>query len=157
MKIGGGKTEGYRLATPAQLARLHADNQVLYENQRYGNTYVVDGSHLTAMLAAGQTPIIHLGQVAGIKALMRYPARWIAVLLWCTKETTAIRAQARGSTDLDARLAAWDETLADLRQDTDADFTGRIDTDACVPGVAATLIHSWVSVEESVCRTPTNR
>lgn len=145
MKVGSGKTEGYRVAAPAQLARLRADNHVLYENQRYGNTYVADEPHLTAMLTAGQTPVIHLGQLAGIHAVTRYPARWITVLLWCARETAAWRAQARGSTDLDARLAAWDETLADLRQATEADFSGRIDTDAVTPEVAGTLIHSWVS------------
>jgi guanylate kinase len=143
LKIGSGKTDGYRLASPAHLAQLHADNAVLYQNQRYGNTYVVDELHLAAMLATGQTPIIHLGQLAGVRAVTRHPARWIAVLLWCARQTTAERARARGSADLDARLAAWDETLEDLQQATDADFFGRIDTDSTTPDAAAKMIHSW--------------
>lgn len=145
LKIGNGKTDGYRLASPTQLAQLRADNQVLYENQRYGNTYVVDEPHLAAMLAAGLTPVIHLGQLTGVHAVTRHPARFITVLLWCARQTTAERARTRGSTDVDARLAAWDETLADLQQATDADFFGRIDTDTTAPDAAAKTIHTWAS------------
>lgn len=144
MKIGDGRTEGYRMATAAQLGQLRADHLVLYENHRYGSTYVVDEPNLTAILTSGATPIIHLGQLDGIRALTCYPARWVTVLLWCTKDTAIERARQRGSTDLAARARAWDETLADLQTSTPAEFTGRIDTDIVSPPAAATMIHSWV-------------
>jgi guanylate kinase len=147
MKIGTGNTNGYRLASPEERDRLHADGQVLYQNERYGNTYVVDRPHLSEMLNAGQTPVIHLGQLAGVRAVTTFPARWVTVLLWCSRQTTAERAQARGSTDIDARLAAWDETLADLKAASTSDFLMHLDTDTTNPGDAAKMIDLRVSAD----------
>jgi len=150
MKIGSGNTNGYRLANPERLANLHANDQVLYENQRYGNTYAVDRPHLDEMLQAGQTPIIHLGQLAGVRAVTQYPARWLTVLLWCSRQTTAERAVARGLADIDARLAAWDETLEDLKDANAPDFLVHLDTDTITPKCAAEMIHSWVTADYAV-------
>jgi guanylate kinase len=144
MKVGSGKTDGYRLATADQLSQLRASGQVLYENYRYGNTYVVDQPHLMSLLTAGHVPIVHLGQIVGIEPVTRYPARWVTVLLGCSRETTARRAQARGSADLDARLAAWEDARADLRGADAATFSGRIETDTTAPEAAAGTIHAWV-------------
>jgi guanylate kinase len=145
LKVGRGNPAGYRLGTLNDLARLRAESAVLYENERYGNTYLVDVPELAWLLDAGRTPIVHMGQVAGVRSVVRYPARWTAVLLWCSRHTTAERAQARGSGDVDARLAAWDETVVDLEGGRDVDFTGRIDTDIVQPATAAAMIHSWVT------------
>jgi guanylate kinase len=144
MKVGSGKTDGYRVGTVDQISQLRVAGHVLYENNRYGNTYVVDRPHLTSLLAAGHTPIVHLGQVAGIEALTHYPARWVTVLLWCSRETTALRAHARGSADVESRLTAWDDTLADLHGADGALFSGRIDTDTIDPEGAADTIDAWV-------------
>jgi guanylate kinase len=144
LKVGPDKADGYRYASADHLARLHKSRHVLYENHRYGNTYVVDEPHLTSMITTGQIPILHLGQIAGITAATRYPARWITVLLWCSRESTAERARARGSADVDARLAAWDETLIDIQATHDLDFSRRIDTDATAPDTAAAMIHAWI-------------
>jgi guanylate kinase len=151
LKIGSGNTSGYRMASLGDLARLHEDGQVLYQNDRYGSAYVVDRPHLAAMLDAGRIPVIHLGQVEGIRAVSGYPADWVAVALWCARSTAARRARARGSADVDARLAAWDETLEDLRQASDADFLARLDTDTMEPGDAAKAIDVLVT---AVGRTP---
>lgn len=144
LKIGAGRTNGYRLGTPEELEALRSKGMVLYENERYGNTYVVDKPHLSGLLQAGRIPIIHLGQIAGVRAVARYPARWLPVLLWCSRQTTERRAKARGSTDIAARLTAWDETLRDRQSATASDFTGTIDTDATQPEQAAETIHAWV-------------
>jgi guanylate kinase len=149
MKVGSGNAEGYRPASTADLARLQADRDVLYKNERYGNIYVVDRPHLKSMLDAGQTPVLHLGQVAGIHAVTAYPARWITVLLWCSRETTAERALARGSTDIDARLIAWDETAEDLSQAAGSDFNARLDTDTMTPRQAAETIAALVTAPTS--------
>jgi guanylate kinase len=148
MKIGSGNANGYRLASPADLASLHTSGDVIYQNERYGNTYVVDRPHLAAILKAGQTPVLHLGQVAGIRAVTSYPARWITVLLWCSRETTAQRAQGRGSVDVDARLAAWDETAQDLKQAGQCDFNARLDTDTTPPREAAEAIAALVATTD---------
>ncbi|MBR7827805.1 hypothetical protein KDK95_15910 [Actinospica sp. MGRD01-02] len=145
LKVGPGRTTGYRMATPAQLDALRASDQVLYENERYEATYVVDRSHLTGLLSAGTIPVIHLGQIAGIHAVRRYPIRWITVLLWCSRPTTADRLRNRGASDLDVRLGVWDETLADLGQASDTDFSHRIDTELIRPDEAATVINALVA------------
>ena len=145
LKIGASNSHGYRSASMAQLDRLRAEDQVLYENERYGNTYVVDRPHLLEMLDAGQTPVIHLGQLAGVRAVTTVPAQWVTVLLWCTRETAANRALARGSTDMSARLAAWDETLDDLKNASASDLVLRLDTDTMPADRAAKTIDSWVT------------
>ncbi len=145
LKIGSGSTSGYRMATPGDLAALQDDGQVLYQNYRYGSTYVVDRPHLTAMLSAGQIPVVHLGQAEGIRAVGGYPANWVIVALWCARSTTAHRARARGSADIAARLAAWDETLQDLQQSGYSEFSARLDTDTMEPGDAAKTIDTLVT------------
>jgi guanylate kinase len=135
-----GDTTRYRLTTTEDLARLRDQGHVVYENARYRNRYVVDKPGLDAAFAAGHVPVVHMGQVAGVHALRTYPARWMAVLLWCPREITAQRARQRGSVDVDARLAAWDETLHDLHTATPADFVLRVDTDRHQPDDTAQLI-----------------
>lgn len=148
VKVGSGNTNGYRLASPEELANLHAAGQLLYQNERYGNFYAVDRPHLTDMLNAGQTPVIHLGQLAGVRALTTFPARWVTVLLWCARQSTAERAHARGSADIDARLAAWDETLEDLKGSNASDFLMHLDTDAMTPDHAAKMIDLRVTTDQ---------
>jgi guanylate kinase len=145
LKNGSGNTSGYRMTSPGDLTALQDDGQVLYQNHRYGSTYVIDRPHLGAMLDAGQIPVIHLGQVQGIRAVSSYPASWVTVALWCARSTTARRARARGSADIDARLAAWDETLQDLQQAGDSDFRARLDTDTMEPGDEAKTIDALVT------------
>ncbi|NUR03771.1 MAG: guanylate kinase [Streptomyces sp.] len=147
LKVGPGRTTGYRMATPAQLDDLRAADLVLYENQRYEATYVVDQPHLADLVSAGTVPVIHLGQIAGIHAVRRYSLRWITVLLWCSRPTSADRLLNRGATDLDVRLGVWDETLADLKQASATDFSHRIDTEVIRPDEAATVINALVSME----------
>lgn len=147
LKIGGGNTNGYRLAGQDDLAQLHAEGHVLYQNERYNSTYVVDRPQLSEMLTAGRVPVVHLGQIAGVRAVAAFPARWVTVLLWCSRETTARRARARGSTDIDARLAAWDETFADFKQAGASDFLASIDTDTISSEEAARMIVSRVDAE----------
>ena len=145
LKIGNGNTSGYRMASPGDLAALRERGQVLYQNDRYGSTYVVDRPHLAAMLGAGQIPVVHIGQVEGIRAVRNYPADWITVALWCARSTTARRARERGSADIDARLTAWDETLEDFRMVGNAGFLACLDTDTIEPGDAAKAIDSLVA------------
>ena len=150
LKIGNGNTSGYRMANPGDLAALRERGQVLYQNDRYGSTYVVDRPHLAAMFGAGQIPVVHIGQVEGIRAVCSYPADWITVALWCARSTTARRARERGSADIDARLTAWDETLEDFRTVGNAGFLACLDTDTIEPGDAAKAIDSLVAAR----RTP---
>ncbi|MBT3077384.1 MULTISPECIES: phosphotransferase-like protein [Streptomyces] len=131
LKIGTGKTQGYRMGTPEQLTALDARGDVIYRNDRYGNIYVVDRPGLDQAMEGGSIPVVHLGQIAGMEQVTAlFPARWVRVLLWCSKETTARRSPQRGDTDTAARLAAWDATQADLAAHPRAQWELRVETDA---------------------------
>ncbi|MFF6781320.1 guanylate kinase [Streptomyces sp. NPDC012510] len=145
LKIGTGKTQGYRMGTPEQLAVLEARGDVIYRNDRYSNVYVVDRPGLDQAMEGGRTPVVHLGQMAGMKQVTAlFPAHWVRVLLWCSKETTARRSPQRGDTDTAARLAAWDATRADLAAHPRAQWELRVDTDGMAPREAAQGIDAIV-------------
>ncbi|WP_406199454.1 guanylate kinase [Streptomyces europaeiscabiei] len=145
LKIGSGRTQGYRMGTPEQLADLEARGDVIYRNDRYGNIYVVDRPGLDQAMEAGGTPVVHLGQMAGMQQVTAlFSAHWVRVLLWCSKETTARRSPQRGDTDTAARLAAWDATQADLAAHPQAQWELRVDTDATAPRDAAKRIDDVV-------------
>ncbi|MFE3028719.1 hypothetical protein [Nocardia tengchongensis] len=124
MKVGTGRTAGYRIASPAELDQLLAAGDAIYLNSRYGSTYIIDQPELDRMLAAGQIPVLHVGQPEAIDALLAAaPAiRWVVVELWCPRDVAAARAAARGTGDISERLAVWDATpkltVADVRIDT---------------------------------------
>ncbi|WP_405985255.1 phosphotransferase-like protein [Streptomyces sp. NBC_00872] len=145
LKIGNGKTGGYRMGAPEQLAELEARGDVIYRNDRYGNIYVVDRPGLDQAMEGDRTTVVHLGQMAGMEQVTAlFPAHWVRVLLWCSKETTAQRSLQRGDTNTAARLAAWDSTQADLAAHPRAQWELRVDTDATAPRQAAQRIDDVV-------------
>jgi len=145
LKIGTGKTRGYRVGTPEQLAALDARGEVIYRNDRYGNIYVVDRPGLDQAMQGGRIPVVHLGQMAGIERVTAlFPASWVRVLLWCSKETTAQRSSQRGDTDTTARLAAWNATSSDLTAHPKAGWELRVDTEATAPRETAQRIDETV-------------
>jgi guanylate kinase len=145
LKVGSGKSTGYRMGTAAQLANLQASGDVIYRTERYGNVYAVDRPGLDQALEGGAVPVVHLGQVAGVEqvaALSR--VRWVRVLLWCSRTSTAERSRSRGDTDTAARLAAWDATREDLASHAQAGWEVRVDTDLVTPREAAQQIGAFV-------------
>lgn len=140
LKVGSGKAAGYRMGTAKQLHELEVANAVVYVNSRYGNTYVIDRPGLDAAFVAG-VPVVHLGQVDGIRALVDgYPADWLVVLLWCPRKVTEQRSAGRGDSDTAARLAAWDATRDDLDTHPGTTWTLTVDTTEAAPQDAARLI-----------------
>ncbi|WP_432190881.1 guanylate kinase [Streptomyces sp. bgisy027] len=138
LKVGSGRTDGYRMGTAEQLVELEARGDVIYRNDRYGNIYLVDRPGLVQAMQDGSIPILHLGQVAGIETMVdEFPASWSSVLLWCSRESTAVRSKGRGDSDTEARLAAWDATARDVEASSDFDWDLRLDTDAMSPTEAA--------------------
>lgn len=145
LKVGAGKSAGYRMGTAEQLAELEADGDVVYRNSRYGNTYVVDRPGLNEAFSAG-VPVVHLGQVEGINALVKgYPAEWVVVLLWCARAETAVRSVGRGDADTEARLAAWDATRSDLDAHPGQVWDLTVVTTDITPAEAAGLIDARLS------------
>jgi guanylate kinase len=145
LKVGSGKSTGYRMGTAEQLRELEAAGDVVYANIRYGNMYVIDKPGLDAAFAAG-VPVVHLGQVDGIQALVDgHPAGWSLVLLWCPREATAERSAGRGDSDTTARLAAWDATQEDLAAHPGLVWDLTVDTTSASPQDAARLIDQLVA------------
>lgn len=141
LKIGSGKTDGYRPGTPEHLADLEARGDVIYRNERYGNVYVVDRPGLERAMVGTGIPVIHLGQMAGMDEVsVRFPARWARVLLWCSRESSAERSRQRGDADTAARLAAWEATEADLAAHPHARWDVRVETDTTAPQDTARII-----------------
>ncbi|MHB6912788.1 phosphotransferase-like protein [Streptomyces sp. DB-54] len=140
LKVGTGKSIGYRMGTAEQLRALEAAGDVVYANVRYGNTYVIDKPGLDAVFAVG-VPVVHLGQIDGIRDLVDgYTADWLVVLLWCPREVTADRSAGRGDSDTTARLAAWEATREDLDAHPETAWDLTADTTAASPQDAARLI-----------------
>ncbi|MEU3522185.1 guanylate kinase [Streptomyces sp. NPDC006654] len=140
-KVGSGKSDGYRMGSAEQLLALEAAGDVVYANRRYGNVYAIDRPGLDTAFEAG-VPVVHLGQVNGIRALVDgYTADWSAVLLWCPKQETARRSAGRGDRDTAARLAAWEATQEDLDARPDMVWDLTVDTSVTSPEDSARLIH----------------
>ncbi|MET9646193.1 phosphotransferase-like protein [Streptomyces syringium] len=140
LKIGSGKSAGYRMGTSEHLRNLEAVGDVVYTNSRYGNTYVIDRPGVDAAFAAG-VPVVHLGQIDGIRAVVDgYLADWAVVLLWCPREVTEQRSGARGDSDTVARLAAWEATRKDLDAHPDTGWDLTVDTTVTSPAESARLI-----------------
>jgi len=153
LKIGPGRTQGYRLGTGAQLEQLEGSDQILYRNDRYDSIYLVDRPGLDAVYAESRIPVIHLGQVAGVLALQTgYPAAWLTVRLDCPREITATRSAARGDADTSARLAAWDATAADLQGHDPAMWDLLLRTDQQEPAEVATKTLQVLASRETVSR-----
>jgi guanylate kinase len=122
-KCGSGRTTGYRMITAEQLEEIRATGEVIWENERYGSTYVVDRLQLHRDVAAG-VPVLHLGQVPAVRAVLadQSPIRWLTAELWCPRSVAAQRIHDRDTGDDASRLTAYDETerlvAADLHLDT---------------------------------------
>lgn len=129
LKAGSGAMCGYREISRAELDQLDARGEILFRNDRYGNTYAIDRPALDRHRQCGQLPIVQVGQVAAIASLAAEPIRWLRVLLWCPRDLTARRLTERGSTDIPMRLTAWDETVSDLLGARPAAFDLAIRTD----------------------------
>ncbi|MFJ6661595.1 guanylate kinase [Streptomyces sp. NPDC091377] len=145
LKIGSGKTNGYRMGALSDLTGLEAAGDVIYRNERYGNVYVIDRPGLDAAFAGG-VPVVHLGQIVGVQdVLARYPADWLTVLMWCPKAVTEQRSQGRGDTDTAKRITVWEETQADLAAHAAFRFDLTLRTDLTQPPQAARLIQATLS------------
>ncbi|WP_235438642.1 ATP-binding protein [Streptomyces yangpuensis] len=143
IKVGSGRTAGYRMADHAELDALRAAGRVVLETTRYGNTYAIDRGDLDAMTEAGRVPLVHLGSVDHLRtfnAAVREP--WLCVLLWVPRDVCEQRSKERGDRDTADRLAAWDEALADLRAVPEGEepFHLSMRTDHSDPSGSAALV-----------------
>jgi guanylate kinase len=137
LKVGSGRSSDYRMTTATYWRKLHAAGDVVWENERYGNVYLIDRTGLRDALTNNAVPIVHVGQPGAIAAIQAATsnAQWLVVELWCARTEAAERLTRRSPADAAIRLNVWDETprlhAANLR----------IATDAMSAGDAAITIH----------------
>ncbi|TDP66329.1 guanylate kinase [Actinokineospora alba] len=123
LKVGGGRTAGYRMATMVDVENVRRMGGLIWENVRYDALYVIDRDGLKSSLLTS-IPIVHLGQSEAVPAVLSAVpgTKWLVVSLWCSREIALERVIERGTGDVDARLAAWDTTgplpWSDLAIDT---------------------------------------
>lgn len=139
LRVSATPKAGYRSISASNADSLASQGEVVYENSRYGNRYIVDRAEIERLTAAELVPVLHLGQIAGVRAVQAYGS-WLAVSLNCSRETTLSRARARGDADVSDRLEAWDQTAADVAAHSDFRFDLVIDSEAITPSEAAAEI-----------------
>lgn len=112
LKAGPGRTQGYRMTTIETIDALTAAGAVLWRNDRYSSTYATDRPHLDHMIGASLIPVLHLGQPDAIAAVTTAApdVSWTVVELWCPRDVAIERITARGTGDVDERIAAYDQT-----------------------------------------------
>lgn len=126
LKCGPGRTAGYRMLHEDQANELRkVPGAILWENRRYGATYFVDRSGLDQIWASCRVPIVHLGQIEAVDAVVGgIDADWTVAELFARPEVLGKRIQSRGTGDEDERFAAVEQTprlpAADVRIDTGA-------------------------------------
>ena len=143
LKVGTGRTDGYRMTTSSQVERLRSMGAVVWETHRYGALYVIDRVTLAEMVTAC-IPVLHLGDAEAVKAVKdSVETQWVTAWLWCPRDIAAKRITARGTGDTAARLHAWDKSGA-LPEANIAINTAKIR-----PADAAAAIHHLVQAELS--------
>ncbi len=140
LKVGAGRTAGYRMTTLPHVNGLRSAGSAVWETRRYDALYVVDRVSLIDMLEVC-IPVLHLGQVGTVKAVTTAlpPAmQWVTVWLWCPRDIALGRIAERRTGDTAARLRTWDETAPLLNADIS------INTADVHPVDAAATIHRRV-------------
>ncbi|MGL4174266.1 MAG: hypothetical protein ACRCTR_09410 [Actinomycetota bacterium] len=77
LKVGGGKTETYRIVDRRNLELLRRTGHILWENTRYGAIYAIDRTGLQTALQQS-IPIVYLGQPEAISTVLSFNphAKW---------------------------------------------------------------------------------
>lgn len=118
LKVGAGRTVGYRMVDQGFIDQLRSSGDLLWENYRYGAHYAVERDSLVKLLT-DCIPVVHLGQPEAIETIRdALPGvQWTTVYLWCPRTVAAERLAKRGAGDIDERLRAWDETAPLIHAD----------------------------------------
>ncbi|TDD73489.1 guanylate kinase [Actinomadura darangshiensis] len=155
LKVGTGRSAGYRYVTATELEKLRDTGRLVVETHRYGNVYAVDRDDIAALVEADKVPIVHMGNVADLRRLRdAVPLDWTAALLWITRELCADRSKHRGDVDTPKRLQAWDETRNDLQAATTPVFNLVVHTDRADPAETARRILAAVETSPRQLVTP---
>src|SRR5690606_7190599 len=69
LKVGTGRTAGYRQVSAADLDKLRSAGRLVVETHRYGNVYAIDRDDVTALVEADRIPVVHMGNLADLQRL----------------------------------------------------------------------------------------
>lgn len=118
VKSGTGRSAGYRMVDAGVFENMRVSGRLAGVSERYGNRYGVDRHDVRQIVDAGCHPVVHSGRLTDMERLVtELGGTWLAVLLWCDRDTTTRRSLERGDTDSPARLAVWECTRAELLAD----------------------------------------
>lgn len=111
LKLGPGRTIGYRPATPDDIKTLRAGGDIIWQHRRYGAVYTIDRPTLVERLTQ-HVPVLHLGHPEAVTAITdaTRAAHWLVVELWCPRDVAEHRLQNRATSDINERLRVWDST-----------------------------------------------
>lgn len=141
LKVGTGRSTGYRYVPSTELDKLRTTGRLVVETHRYGNVYAIDRDAIAALVEADRVPIIHMGNLADLQRLRAaVPLDWTTVLLWIPRAVCADRSKHRGDVDTPKRLQAWNETRNDLQATNTPIFNLIIHTDQADPAETARRI-----------------
>lgn len=121
LKVGTGKTAGYRMTSPERLSAL----TLVTSWGRYSNTYAIDADGLSVALRA-HCPVLHLGTPERVRKVLDHDqaVRWLVVELTYPRHVAKSRLTERNPADVLDRLRIFDQTpalppaLPDLQLDT---------------------------------------
>jgi guanylate kinase len=146
LKVGTGRTHGYRLTTQAELNQLHEKGRLIIETRRYGNVYAVDRDEVTAIITSGSIPVVHIGSLDDVEHFCNaFDQPWLKVMLWISRQECARRSQLRGDVDTSERLRVWDQVLVQAQRASACRlFDSVIRTDQRgATGAAADILEAW--------------
>ncbi len=111
LKLGPGRTTGYRMTDAATIEALRARGDIIWQTHRYGALYVIDRPVLVQRMR-DHVPILHIGQPEAIDAVRAATpgASWLIASLWCPRDIAEQRLRKRAPQDVTERLRAWDVT-----------------------------------------------
>lgn len=70
LKLGTGRSAGYRFVTAEELDDLRRRGRIVVETLRYGNVYAVDHLSVTQPQAQGLVPVTHIGNATDMRTLL---------------------------------------------------------------------------------------
>ena len=149
LKVGAGRTAGYRLVSLEQLAEIDDAGQLVYLSSHDDVLYGIDRPALLDQVADGLVPVVRLGQAAGIHALSsaELPVAWLVVCLWCPREVSEQRLAQADVSFGGERLKAWDETQRDLQVADPSLFDLTLNTARLSSRTVAALVARTMALE----------
>ncbi len=148
LKVGEGRTDGYRMCTEEEAERLTRNGLVIQESLRYGNRYIVDKPYLDTLLMSRKVPILHMGGIRDLQILVTALLDDVCVaLLRCPLDEARQRLKERGSSpvDLAKRLDAWRVFETELSENDSLRPDIIVDTAVLKPAEAARRIDDTLS------------